>query len=339
MAVAFDLDHPQPTRAQTYVVDDVFSPTCCSNSWFSVSDSGSLVYVPGDPNLGTLTWVDRDGRVTSAADKAASVADLTLSPDGTRVVVEEEDAGLWIVDLRRGTRSRLTHENEGSNAYPVWSRDGARIFFASNRGGDWDLYSAPAAGGPAKRILARKGNQFPMSVAPDGTLLFVERTRGGADLWTLSPGDTPSPFLVSAAGKVGGQFSPDGRTIVYVSDETGRDEVYVRSVARPDDAAAVSTDGGGGPRWSPGGKELFYRKGDAFMAVSVSSTGSLRVGDARKLFDIRAASGRTTMHAGYSVSPDGRQFLVLLLDPRAVPTQINVVLNFFDELKAKVPTR
>ncbi len=338
-ATSFDPDDPQPTRAQTSVLDGVFYSTVSLHSWFSVSDSGTLVFVPGDPDLVTLAWVDREGRVTPIADKAASVTNATLSPDGTRVVLEDD--GLWLVDLRRGTRIRLTQENEGVNSYSLWSRDSTRIIFGSARGGgDWDIYSVPAGGGPAKLVLGRMGSQVPLSEAPDGTLLFSDRSRGtAADLWTLSPDGKVAPFLVSPADKMGGQYSPDGRAVAYVSNETGREEVYIRGVARPDDTAVVSNDGGIGPRWSPDGKELLFRHGDAFMAVSVSTTGLLQVGNARKLFEIQAASGRTTNHPGYGVSPDGRSFFVLRLDPRAIPTQINVVLNWFEELNAKVPLR
>ncbi|MGA7991090.1 MAG: protein kinase [Thermoanaerobaculia bacterium] len=285
-------------------------------------------------------WVDREGRVTPIADQATSVVDPSLSPDGTRVVLEDKDSSLWVVDLRRGTRGRLTLDHEGANAYPVWSRDGSRVFFASNRSGDWDLYDVSAGGGPARRLLARRGNQFPASEAPDGTLLFMERAKGSAaDLWALSPDGTVAPFLVSPASKVDAQFSPDGRAVAYVSDETGREEIYVRRLARPGDVVALSTEGGKEPRWSPDGKEIFYRRGDSFFAATLASTGPLAVGDSKKLFEIRAASGRSQLHGGYSVSPDGRRFLVLLLDRRAIPTQINVVLNWFEELKAKVPVR
>ncbi len=114
----------------------------------------------------------------------------------------------------------------------------------------------------------------------------------------------------------------------------------MRPFGRKGDAAPVSTDGGNAPRWSPDGREIFYRRGDAFLAANVTSAGgTLTVGDSRKLFEARAAAGRSTFQAGYSVSPDGRRFLVLLLDPRAIPTQINVVLNWFEELTAKVPFR
>jgi Tol biopolymer transport system component len=248
---------------------------------------------------------------------------------------------LWVFDLRRGTRSRLTLDSEGWNLYPMWSRDGSRILFGSNRGGDWDIYSVSANGGTAKRLLARKGTQFPLSEAPDGTLLFSERGQGKvADLWMLSPSGTAAPYLVSTASKVGGQYSPDGRSVAYVSDESGRDEVYVRSVAQPDEVVAVSGDGGREPNWAPDGKELFYRRGDAFLAVKVEMAGKLSVGEEKKLFEIRnAAWGQSANHAGYAVSPDGKRFLVQRLDAKAIPTQINVVLNWFDELKSTVGPR
>jgi serine/threonine-protein kinase len=341
-AAPFDPDRPQPTNPQTFVVDEVFSTVAWSDSWFSVSDTGTLAYVPGDATLGRLAWAERDGRLSPVSDSVLSLTDPSLSPDGERVAFQDRDDNLWTLDLRRGTRIRLTLDGEGSNAYPVWSRDGSHVLFASNRSGDWEITSVPAGGGAAMRVLTRKGNQFPVSVAPDGTLLFNERSKGkaAAVLWTLSPDGSVTPFLDSPWSTVGAQFSPDGRAVAYVSDETGRDEVYVRPFGRKGDAVPVSTDGGIAPRWSPDGREVFYRRGDAFLAASVTSAGGmLTVGDSRKLFDARAAHGRSTIQAGYSVSPDGGRFLVLLLDPRAVPTQIDVVLNWFEELKAKAPAR
>jgi dipeptidyl aminopeptidase/acylaminoacyl peptidase len=279
--------------------------------------------------------------VAVSVDAVVSLADPSLSPDGERIAFEDRDDNLWAQDLRRGTRVRLTLDGEGSNAYPVWSRDGSRVLFASNRSGDWEIWSVPPGGGPATRLLEREANQFPASVAPDGTILFVERAKGNAaGLYTLSPGGEVRPFLVSPFSTTGAQFSPDGRAVAYISDETGRDEVYVLPFGGKGDAAPVSTEGGNAPRWSPDGREIIYRRGDAFLAATVRAPGdALAVGDSRRLFETRAASGRSTLQAGYSVSPDGRRFLVLLLDPRAIPTQINVVQNWFEELNAKVPVR
>ncbi len=339
-AAPFDPVHPRVVNPQAFVVDDVLGTIAWSDSWFAASDTGTLIYVPGNFLLGTLAWVDREGRVTPASDKPAALSDPLLSPDGERIAFQDRDDVLWMKDLRRGVPVRLSPESGDVAAYPVWSRDGTHVAFGSNATGDWEIYAVPAAGGPAKRVLVRKGNQFPLSFAPDGTLLFNERSKGkpGADLLTLAPDGTVTPFLVAQpASKVGGQFSPDGRSVAYVSDESGRDEVYVRPFGRPGDSLAVSSEGGFAPKWSPDGREIIYRRGDAFLVASVSSTGGvLSVGDSRKLFEVRAAPGRSSFQAGFSVSPDGRRFLVQLLDPRAIPTQINVVLNWFDELRAKV---
>ena len=344
-AAHFDPDHPVLTNPQTFVVDEVFSTQAWSDSWFAVSDTGTLAYVPGDASLGRLAWVDRYGRTTPVSEGGAqSLIDLNLSPDGERISFQDRDDMLWVLDLRRGTRVRLTLDGTGLNAYTIWTRDGSRVLFAGNRTGDWELYSVPAGGGPATRLLTRKGNQFPVSAAADGTILFVERSKAtatrGADLLTLSPGGEVKPLITSAFSTLGAQISPDGKAVAYVSDETGRDEVYVRPFGAGDDTvAAISTEGGIAPRWSPDGSEVYYRRGDAFLAARVIRAGGrLQVADSRKLFEVRAAHGRTTILPGYSVSRDGR-FLVHLLDPRAVPTQINLVLDWWGELRAKTPAR
>jgi serine/threonine-protein kinase len=339
-AMAFDPKQPRGTATQTFVIDGVFSSPSQSASWFAVSDNGTLVYVPGDTDLSTMAWVDRSGVMTPISDKPQSMSDPELSPDGTRIA-EVENLSIWTVDLKRGTRIRLTRDGEGANLYPIWSHDGARILFGSNRAGDWDPYSVSSGGGLVKRIFARKGSQVPLSLAPDGTLLFGERLQNRADLLMLAPDGNVAPFVVSEASKLGAQFSPDGHMVAYVSDENGRHDVYIRSLAKPEDAVAVSSGGGSEPRWSPDAKELFFRRNNAFMAagINLNSSGVVSVGEPRKLFDASAAWGRNPNHAGYAVSPDGKRFLILRPDPRAIPTQINVVLNWFEELRTKVHTR
>ncbi len=341
-AAPFDIANPQEVKPQTFVVDDVLSTMAWADSWFAVSDNGTLAYVPGDAMLGRLVSVGRDGQVTPVSEEQVSLIDPKLSPEGERIVFADKDDTLWTMDLRRRTRTRLTFDNEGVSAYALWSRDGRRVFFTSNRSGDWEIYSVPAGGGAATRALTRKGNQFPSSFAPDGTLLFNERIKGrtSAGLMTLAPDGSVRPFLEGqASSSVAGQFSPDGSAVVYLSDESGRDEVYVRAFGRPGDAVPVSTNGGIAPRWSPDGKEIYYKHGDEFMASSVANVGgTLTASDPQKLFEIHAAPGRSTFQPGYSVGPDGR-FLLLQLDPRAVPTRIDVVQNWFDELNAKVPVK
>ncbi|HXY40551.1 MAG TPA: protein kinase, partial [Vicinamibacteria bacterium] len=173
-AAAFDPAHPGLVTPQTFVVDEVYSTAAWSDSWFAVSDTGTLAYVPGDATLGRLAWLDRDGRPSPLSDQV-SLIDPSLSPDGSRIAFQDWDDNLWVLDLHRASRVRLTLDGDGSNAYAVWTRDGSRVVFASNRGGDWDIYSVAATGGQATRLLARPGNQFPTSLAPDGSIVFTER--------------------------------------------------------------------------------------------------------------------------------------------------------------------
>src|SRR5262249_4207173 len=137
---------------------------------------------------------------------------------------------------------------------------------------------------------------------------------------------TVTPFLdAQPASKAAGQFSPDGRLVAYVSDESGREEVYIRPF-HGGEAVGVSTEGGNGPGWAAGGKTLYFRGGDTFVAAPITVSGaSIVVGDAKKLFEMKAAPGRSILVPGYSLSPDGKRFLVHLLDPSAIPTRINVV--------------
>ncbi|MBK5255843.1 MAG: PD40 domain-containing protein [Vicinamibacteria bacterium] len=335
----FNPDRPAAPGAPTMVVEDVFTTPNINTSWYSTSLTGTLVYVPGDVTLGSLAWIDRNGAVSKIEEEPSRLSDANLSPDGTRVVFVQDNS-LWTMELRRQTLTRLTLDGEGNNRFATWSRNSSTVLFSSNRSGEWETYSVPAGGGPAKLLLKRPGIQLPLSTAPDGTLLFAERLKGNStDIFMLSPKGEVTPFLVSPFSKVGGQFSPDGRFVAYVSDDTGRDEVYVRSVARPEVAVAVSTDGGRGPKWSRDGKELFYRRGDAFLVARVTTADALSVSDSRRLFELQVASATTTQQTGYGVSPDGQRFLVQLPDPRALPTRINVVLNWFEELKAKVPVK
>lgn len=106
---------------------------------------------------------------------------------------------------------------------PLWSDDGTRVLFASDRGGNWDIYAQPADGSrPAEALLQRALDQFPVAMLPDGTLLYAEVTpTTGRDLWILSPGAQPSPLRVTPFNEMGAQLSPGAgggpRWLAYTS--------------------------------------------------------------------------------------------------------------------------
>ena len=226
---------------------------------------------------------------------------------------------------------------------PLWSSDGARIIFASNRGGDGDIYSQPADGSePAEALLSRPYDQFPTSVLADGTLLYEEvNPQTGLDLWALSPSGPSqegmaSPFRVTPFNEGAAQVSPgpEGgpRWAAYVSDESGRSEIYVQSYPSSANRIVVSTGGGFLPRRSRDGRELFYVTRNAIAAVEIRPDGSF--GAPRTLFD-RAnfffLTRDSESYGSYDTSPDGKRFLMIQRDPGSVPRQLNVILNWADE--------
>jgi Tol biopolymer transport system component len=345
MAAAFDAAHPAPTSADTTVLSNVYWDLDIeSRGWLAVSNSRTAVYASGNPARTSLVWVDREGKVDEALSKDQDLyREVSLSPDGTKAAVRH-GYSLWIHDLRRGTRSPLTSGN-ASNLLPLWSSDGTRIIFASNRGGDWDIYSQPADGSqPAEVLLKRPYDQFPCSILPDGTLLYLEiNPKTSRDLWTLSPDGKTTPFRVTPFNEGEARFRPDlspgsGSArgwVAYTSDESGRREVYVQSYPGGTDRIAVSNGGGTQPRWSPDGKELFYVTGDAVVAAAFRPDGSF--GAPRRLFD-RSNFFLDFRLQSYQLSPDGKRFLMIRRDEGSVPRQLNVILNWSGEAERSSPT-
>jgi Tol biopolymer transport system component len=165
-------------------------------------------------------------------------------------------------------------------------------------------------------------------------------TSGDVYALSLHGEPRPHPIVNTPAYEGGPQFSPDGHWITYTSDESGQMQVYVRPFPSPDRNKQVSTAGGTHPRWSRTGKELFYRDGDKMMVVEVSPTSGnsdLALGSPKLLFEQRYSFGSSVSVANYDVSPDGQRFVMVKEDSSA--NRLNVVLNWFEELKRRVPTK
>ena len=330
VAAPFDAARPGPTSIETTVLSNVYSELEREGrGWLSTSNNRTAVYAAGNPAKTSLVWVDREGKTESLGKGQDMYRELRLSPDGVKAVVRV-GFDLWIHDLQRGTRAPLTSRT-GNNFWPLWSLDATHVVFGSNRGGNWDIYAQPSDGSrPADVLLKQPYDQFPVSMARDGTLLYYEfNPKTGVDLWTLSPDGKTSPLRVTPFNEREGRFSPGGagapRWVAYSSDESGRPEVYVQSYPAGTNRIAVSDGGGSTPMWSPDGKELFYLTGDAVVAVAVRSDGT--IGAPRRLFD----RSNYYLRYGYDVSPDGKRFLMIRRDEGSVPRQLNVILNWSDE--------
>jgi Tol biopolymer transport system component len=344
MAVPFDPQRLAVTGGAIPVVEGVLQSPTTGDAQYSISATGLLAYVPGGVQATQLrlVWVNRNGAEQPLAAPARAYQNPRISPEGQRVAVTitEQEAQTWLYDLPRETLSRFTFEGN-SNQYPAWTQDGKRIAFRSNREGLLNLFWQLADGsGGLERLTTSDFSQTPNSWSPDGQLLaFVEVTpTTGIDIWVLRMSDHKAqPFLRTQFNETSPRFSPDGRWLVYASDESGSFEIYVQPYPGPGGKWQISTEGGREPVWNPNGRELFYRTGDKMMAVEITTQPRFSVGKPRMLFEGHYQPTPVTYPA-YDVSPDGQRFLMLKpVEQAQTPTQINVVLNWFEELKQKVP--
>ena len=355
LAVAFDVDSRQVLGGPVPLVEDVRAAFGGINgsAQFATSTTGTLVYVPGygTSTFGApsaLVWVDRTGREELVGAESASYSWPRLSPDGAQVAVSTDTAEgthLWVIDVARGTGVRFTFEGS-INWWPAWTPDGEWITFASNRAGGPPLLHRQRAdgSGAAESLLSGESSQVPASWSPDGQMLAFYQITGstGRDLWMMNAEGESSPFLATEFSERVPMFSPDGQWLAYVSNESGRDEVYVRLASGEGGRQVVSTGGGTEPMWVPSGQELFYRQDQALVAVTVDMGAAFTVGSSQVLFEgpysLDAGGGGNLQN--YDVHPDGERFLMIKpmesTDGAVIP-QINVVLNWFEELKVRVP--
>jgi Tol biopolymer transport system component len=293
-----------------------------------------------------MVWVTRNGTEQLLSAPARNYDQPRLSPDGRRVAVdirEKYSSQVGVYDTTRDTLTRLTFEGT-INEYPVWTPDGRRIVFQSSRDGGGNLFWQMADGsGGIDRLTNTTDGEVPMSYPSDGqTLAVVDLHSTGFAISTLRTSDRKmQPFLDSPGYRDAPQFSPDGHWLAYVSDETGHKEIYVQPYPGPGGKWQISTDGGSEPMWNPNGRELFYRSGnndEKLMAVDISTQSGFAPGKPHQLFQGNYLPDPYA-RANYDVSPDGQRFLMLkpIGQSEAAPTQIDVVLNWTEELKRLVP--
>jgi serine/threonine-protein kinase len=335
-AAEWNPDTTTTVLPETAVVTGVYSELTIERPWLNVSENGTAVYVPGDPSSRRLVWVDRQGRISTVPGEADQILRATVSRDGRRVAFDVNRSAQWVVDLATSARTRIT--SDVRSWHGGWLPGDERLVVASNRTGDWDLYTVGTGGiGELTSLLERPLFQFPLAVAPDGTIVFMEdHPVTGADLWSLAPDGRVSPLVITPfnEGLTGASVSPDGRFIAYVSDESGRPEVYAMPLGGRGPRVVVSLDGGTGPVWARDGRELFYRSGDDLVSVEVKTRGDLVLGPRRTLLDL--AGYESGFFQEFDVSADGQRFLVIRADPASRPIRLDVIVNWFDELRRKV---
>lgn len=313
---------------------------------FSASSSGHLVYLSGRTAMTQFGWYDRAGKLLRGLGSPGVLAEPSLSPDGNKVTFGRSDLqspDLWQLDLERGATTRLTFD-EGADVCPVWSADGSRIFFSSNRnGGTFNLYQKISTGAGSDELLLKSDfNTFAddyLSASTGEFLLYeVENPNTRFDLWVLPLQGERKPFplfVPTEFNETHSQFSPDGRFVAYVSDESGRAEIYVQSFPASGGKWQISTGGGDQPQWRSDGRELFYKAPDkTLMAVPIAAGVPFQPGAPVALFMTRVPPGRVTGERNhFLVDRDGRRFFINNLVDEGNTHTLTVVLNWAAELK------
>jgi Tol biopolymer transport system component/predicted Ser/Thr protein kinase len=350
MAQRFDADRLQLTGDPFAVANDVEYLSTVARAVFSASQEGTLVYQTGSSAMSSqLQWFDRNGRRLAAVGAPAGYANPRISPDGTKVALDIDDpqsfgVDVWIVDLRHGTPSRFTFANQDQT--PIWSPDGGRILWLSQRGGGLNIYVKSVTGSRTEDAIFTPPSPYVFVRAPndwsrDGRWLLYTQSRSDwtQQMWTLpiTGEQKPNPFVHSQSSEKEGQFSPDGRWVAYASNESGRWQVYVAPFPGPGGKYQVSTNGGQQPRWRRDGKELFFLSPDKkLMAVPAKVGATFEFGEPAVLFQTRAREPLSSEEIfTYDVSPDGQRFLINVNLEQADSPPVSIVLNWRDELRRK----
>jgi len=341
MAVPFDSERLEVTGDPDPLLQGVRNnPTQAVD--YAFSSSGTLVYVPLQTDGQSLVWVSREGTESVITQEQRTFATPRISPDGRQlsVTIYDDDGrgDVWIYSFEQDSFSRLTFRGD-TNATQSWSPDGTWITFQSSSEGQRGVYRqlADGSGPPQQLTTLTPGAQIPDYLSPDGRVVTFSQ---GGDIWILPiDGDEEPQPLINTPGvrECCSQFSPDGKWLAYVSSEGGQQNVYVSPYPKPDVKYLISDEESGGqPVWSPDGKELFYRSGSKMMVAAVQTEPSFSAGKPKVLFEgsyvyAQYAPGKQY----YDISLDGQQFVMI---KEAGQAQINVVLNWFSELKRLVPT-
>ena len=303
---------------------------------FSVSQTGVLAYQTA-ARPSRIVWFDRHGTEIAQLGEPSVVKGLRISPDGTRVAEDVEDkrtgtSDVWVFDLARTVSTRV-HSDAVDEITPVWSLDGSKIIYRSNRSGPPHIYEiTPGAPGSEHPLLQLPGVQQPEDLSRDGRFLVflnqIQSTLWNVWLLPLQGDRKPFPWRQTRFNEFSPRFSPDGRWIAYESEESGVPEIYAALTEGGAEKRRISPSGGRRPRWRADGRELYYIASTGFvMAVPVKPGPRLDAGPPAPLF-------RTEPEIeNYDVTPDGSRFLISTPLEKVRESPLRVIVNWPAMLK------
>jgi eukaryotic-like serine/threonine-protein kinase len=348
-AIPFDGDRLTATGAPVKLLDGVDTDGI---GGFALSATGTLVFRPQPPIAHrTLVWADRSGVTTRIPIEPRTFWTPRLSPDGRQFAVVVDDRGrrnIWIYRFDNATF--LPIASEGTNRAPVWTRDGLRLTYLSERNGVRHLMSQPGdSSTPAESLLTSQNDDlFPGSWSADGrSLVFATERSGDSKLRVLAIDGQAATLSGIPAGSNRPAISPDGRWLAFGirwSMASGRPAIYVRPFPGPGPSRQL-VDGAGQPVWSRDGEKIFFRSrrggssassGDGIFEMPFDRSRGIAAGPERQLFRKFIAEDAWASVADYDVAPDGRFLLALMDESESLPFDMHVLVNVDDELRRRV---
>ena len=336
MAQAFNPSSGKLSGNPQNVLTGVMNDAATWHMDASASEDGLLIFASGASGDVQLVWMDRDTKqISTIADKLTDLQSGVLSPQGDRVAMQINagETDIWVLDLGRGVRTRLTF-GPVANTAPIWSPDGVWVAYESPRDGHFNLYRRHSDGSGAEELLLSSKLQIvPTDWSRDGKFLLYSQPVSGIgpirETWSLPLERDRKPSQILERGG-NAKLSPDGHWLAYQSGESGTVQVYVVAFGGGQGKWQISANGGVLPRWSKDGKELYYFDPTfSLFAVPVSAAGSaVQFGAPQTL----VSNWTVPSVPIYDVSPDGKK---ILLDrvPQQVSQSVTVVTNFTAGLK------
>jgi serine/threonine-protein kinase len=360
LAVPFDPARLEVSGGAMPVVEDVrrVLDAASGAAQFAVSQSGTMAYIPGtaaNPRLSVLALAPTDGsgKIQTLPTAPGQYSSPKISPDGRQIaVLVNDDSGfsIWVGDfVPPSPLRRLTAGPRDRGA--TWTADSRFVLFFAETP-ESGIYRQIADGSaPAERVTVGSAILAPEAAHPDGKTIVFSQGVAESDLWSVSAGSAPHALVVRPGFQRFAAFSPDGRSLAYTSRQEGRTDIFVEPFPPNGALQRLSTGGGTGPRWSPTGTDIFYQVNaglDTFgsgklMRIPVRTTPTFA--PTGTPVEVRISPIVTAVFANFDITRDGKHVLVVmpargaLAQSRPTAQQIRVVVNWLDELKAKVPTQ
>jgi len=339
LAAPFNVKTAMVTGPTVPVLDENFQYSNLSLN-FGFSNDGTLIYVLGSDQLKNkkLTVCNELGTIHLITEQADDFHYPVLSAKENYLATQigdESNSQIWIFDKTKASFRQFTFD--GINCFPIWSPEGEKITFSSFKNNRWHLFErAIQSDAKATLFTSSEFRSQPCSWSADGKVLaFVRRDpRTNLDIWLMkvSRDTTVSPFLNSKYQEHQAAISPNGAWIAYVSNQLGAEEIFLRVIANAKSEIKISDKGGVRPVWHPNGQSLYYLQSNKIIEVAVKWKAKFIVSRPKIKFELNLTDGF------FSLSPLGDQFLFVIEQPTEPINNLHVVLNWFDELKKKVPT-